>query len=108
MSAARMDANRAADDMSAASVFCRMFDAVDHQHVNGSSGGVELQAQLLLDGSKNRGSVWIDRRQRGRARGCVAPPLRHLIRRPLQIKVVVAGETGLVDNGPVDEPGQHV
>ena len=55
------------------SVFARMFDAFDDEHVHGAARRLELQTKLLLERGRQRRAVRIDWRKGWRARRRIPP-----------------------------------
>src|SRR6266566_6124730 len=93
------------------SVLHRTLGPIDDEHFDRPSLRVQLQSELLLHRGEDGWTVRIDvhaveadRLIRGRA-GCA---LRHLVRRPLEISVVVARQAGPVKHDPADEHSQAV
>src|ERR1039458_9386495 len=88
-------------------IWCGALDVVDDENVDGTFGGYEFEAELLLDrGEDGRGGVgW---RRRGRQSGVGGAGVRSgaVVGRPLQRDVVVAGEAGLVDDGAAELAGE--
>src|SRR5215831_5602803 len=79
----------------------RLFDVIDDQNLDRTFGGFQSEAQLFLDrreygGAGRMVSRWLVGRPH-----CLAG-----IRRPLQLEIVLAGESGPVDHRAADHDGQ--
>ena len=74
---------------------------VDDNGLDRTSGGFELETELLLNGGKERGN-----RRVGGSRRYLSAELA-FIRSPLEVEVVSARQAGLVYDGTVEDGTLH-